>query len=793
MARKKLRKTKGERLAESFFPVDESDVKYAVEIPVKEYERRVMESFQRKKQKKYKKSSKKKAKKKTSKRKGRTTKADKVKAFNPKNIKLKKEGYELIITEKPQAASKIADALSNGKAKKKIKNRVAYYEFEKDGNNVVVGCAVGHLFTLKQTVKGSDFPIFDVKWVPNFIANKKDFTKRYHDALLALAKKAGSLTVATDYDVEGELIGLNVVRFIATQPDAKRMKFSTLTKKELDESYEDKMKSVDWGQAIAGETRHYLDWYYGINLSRALMNAIKTTGSFKLMSIGRVQGPALKLIVEKEKEIQDFTPEPYWKIYANVSKNGEETSLVHNKDIFDEKQLESFKELEGKEAEAKTKIKTIKLKPNPPFNLTSLQTEAYKYYKLTPSKTLQLAQSLYLNGYISYPRTSSQKLPISIGYKEILKKIAKQYKVESLITRKKPIEGKKSDPAHPSIFPTGELTNKASLSPDEKKVYDLISKRFLALFMPDAVKENKRVELEKDDKKFYRKGSFLKEKGWAGIYPTTIKEEKIPDLEGKVKIEKIKFEEKETQPPKRYSPASIVSKLEKKNLGTKATRSSILDTLYNRDYIKGTSIQATALGISLVETLEKNSPIILDESLTRKFEKQIETLQDSIGKKGDKSKLEKKEKDILDKAKKTIEDISKDFKKKQKEIGRELLEANIEFREKQQVENRLRECPKCKKGNLTIKYSRKTKRYFVACDAYPDCKNTFTLPPKGLMKPAKKGDGKMKCEECGWPMIMSIRKGKRPWIFCFNPECPTNKERIEAYKKKQAKIEKSKG
>lgn len=782
MAQRKKRKPKEQVIAEEFFPVDETDLKYAIEKPYKEIDLKSLEKIEKQGTKKPRKKYAKKKSKGKSKTSKRITKADKVKDFEPKNLKLKKEGYELIITEKPQAASKIADALSNGKAKKKAQNRVAYYDFEKNGKRIVVGCAVGHLFTLKQTIKGSDFPIFEIKWVPNFIAKKGDFTKKYHDVLLKLAKGASSLTVATDYDVEGELIGLNVVRFIATQQDAKRMKFSTLTKNELNDSYENLSDSVNWGQAIAGETRHYLDWYYGINLSRALMNAIKTTGSFKLMSIGRVQGPALKLIVEKEKQIQSFKSKPYWKVHARVKQKKNQILLTHNKDIFDEKELDVFKKIQGQETEASTKTKKVALKPGVPFNLTTLQTEAYKYYKLTPSKTLQLAQSLYLNGYISYPRTSSQKLPPSVEYKSILKKLVKQYRVsEKTLTKKKPVEGKKSDPAHPSIYPTGELSNKASLSDDERKIYDLIAKRFIALFMSDAIKENKRIEINPEIKgekvKFSQTGSEIKEKGWTEIYPTTMKENEIPTINGSVKIEKIEFEEKATQPPNRYSPASIISKLEKKNLGTKATRSNILDTLYNRDYIKNTSIEATALGISLIDTLEKHSPIIIDERLTRRFEKQIEKLQESEKK----ERLEKEESKILKEAKKQIESISKDFKKEQNLIGQELLQANIKFREKQQIENRLRECQKCKKGYLTIKYSRKTKRYFVACDAYPDCKNTFTLPPRGLMKPAKK-----ECEECGWPMIISIRKGKRPWIFCFNPNCETNKERIEAYRKKQA-------
>ena len=156
------------------------------------------------------------------------------------------------------------------------------------------------------------------------------------------------------------------------------------------------------------------------------------------------------------------------------------------KNIFDEKQLEKFDKLKGKRVQAQTKKTEKILLPPPPFNLTTLQTEAYKLHGITPSKTLQTAQSLYLSGLISYPRTSSQKLPISINYRRILEKLSKKYNVENFIKRQKPIEGKKTDPAHPSIYPTGEEVNKTILSQNEQKIYDLIVKRFLALFCKDA-------------------------------------------------------------------------------------------------------------------------------------------------------------------------------------------------------------------------------------------------------------------------------------------------------------------
>ncbi len=795
---RKRKKTKEEASAEQFFPVEQRDIKYAVEKPHKQPEiespikiEKEGEIIAKKPQK-------------TRKSKGETSKKTIKKSikvqkdFIPKKISLKKEGYELIITEKPQAALKIASAL--GKSTARNIGSVPYYEVDRQGKKIVVACAVGHLFTLTQNSKSENGqPVFDIKWVPNYMARKGDFSKKYYDVLVKLVKSASEITVATDYDIEGELIGLNVVRFIAGQQDASRMKFSTLTEKELNESYENKSQSIDWGQAIAGETRHYLDWFYGINLSRALMNAIKSIGKFKIMSIGRVQGPALNMIVQKERQILGFKPQPYWQVFITLE--NPKIELVHNKDIFKKSELEKFHGLQGKIAEVLTSKKTQTLPPNPPFNLTILQTEAYRLFGLNPAKTLQLAQNLYLSGLISYPRTSSQKLPPSIGYDSILKKLATRYNAEALISRKIPVEGKKTDPAHPSIYPTGQGEISGVIGEDEKKIYDLIVKRFLSLFCEDAIIKNKTIKAEVNvnerivnDKKrgdkivadsqgsdsetnkliFTAKGSIVENKGWLSIYPIKILELEVPDVNGKVRISKARIAEKETQPSRRFSPASLVSELEKRNLGTKATRANILETLYQRGYIQDQSIKATPLGISLIETLEKHSPIIIDEALTRGFEREMDTIQTM------KRNQREKEEKVISEAKETITKISSQLKKEETEIGKELSGANEKLWAQQREENKLNLCPRCNKGNLQIMYSKKTGRSFIGCTNYPECKNTYSLPPNSLIKKADKV-----CEQCGFPMLLSIKKGKRPWIFCFNRECPINKERIEAYRKKQ--------
>jgi len=790
---KKETKSKEEKLAEGFFPVDKDDLKYAIEKPYKSLDFSKLVKIEKGPTKVPKKKVTRIKRKKTK----RASTKKKAKEFSPPKIKLKKDSYELIITEKPQAALKISSALGKSvNVPAGVRGSgVPFYEVDREGKKLIVACTVGHLFTLTQKVRGSSIPIFDISWVPNSFAKKSDFTKKYYETLLRLAKSASSITVATDYDVEGEVIGLNAVRFITGQKDASRMKFSTLTEKELNKAYDEKLPSINWGQAISGETRHYLDWFYGINFSRALMNAIKTTGKFRIMSIGRVQGPTLKLIVEKEREISKFKPKKYWQIFIEVEQPSggragkpQTIELVHNKDIFDKKELEKFKDLKGKTGQAETKKREQSMPPNPPFNLTTLQTEAYRFHGISPQRTMRAAQSLYLAGLISYPRTSSQKLPPSIGYKEILDKLAKKYKVKSLITRETPIEGKKSDPAHPSIHPTG---NFQMLDGDEAKVYNLVAKRFLALFMSSALVENKTISVKvpienygkNDEALFSTKGSAIKKESWLSVYPNKIKEVSIPDFEGEVTITKSRNEEKETQPPRRFSPASIISELEKKNLGTKATRTNIIETLYDRDYIKDQSIKATPLGISLIDTLEKYCPIIIDESLTRNFETQMESIQQA------RSGFQEKENKIIDKAKETITKIADQFVKNEKNIGKELMQANTKFREQQKEENKLNICPKCKKGNLAIMYSPKTRRYFVACNKYPGCKNTYSLPPNGVIKPIKTKEGKKICEDCGFPMVSRFSKGRRPWEFCFNPECPKNKERLEEYRKKKAEAE----
>ena len=252
---------------------------------------------------------------------------------------------ELIITEKPSSAAKVAAALADGKPVQKKNKQASYYVLKHNGQEIYVASAVGHLYGLEQKKKGYIYPVFDIEWKPTHTKKGVNYTKVYFDTISMLTKKVDSFTVACDYDVEGEVIGYNVIRFICKQKDANRMKFSTLTKGDLVKSYEEKEKHIDWGQALAGETRHKLDWFYGINLSRALTSAVKAAGSFKIMSAGRVQGPTLKLLVDREREIKAFIPEPFWVISLNGKYKKDKVEALYEVDkVFDKKKAENVYE-----------------------------------------------------------------------------------------------------------------------------------------------------------------------------------------------------------------------------------------------------------------------------------------------------------------------------------------------------------------------------------------------------------------------------------------------------------------
>lgn len=685
--------------------------------------------------------------------------------------------YELIITEKPNAAKKIADALADGKAIKNSINKVPYYQVTHGKKDIVVASAVGHLYSLAEKDKGKwTYPVFEVEWKPTSQVQKSaQFSSKYVTALKKLCKDADSFLVATDFDIEGEVIGYNVLRFACKKKDARRMKFSTLTKDELRKSYLEARPTLEWGQVNAGLTRHELDWDYGINLSRALTLAIKAAGSFKVMSSGRVQGPALKTIVDREKEIAAFVPDPFWEIQLDGNVKKEDIIALHKKGkIFDKKEAEKIvAKVKGKDGKvSKVEKREFQQVPPHPFDLTTLQTEAFRVHRIQPKATLEIAQDLYTSGYISYPRTSSQQLPESIGYRKVLTALSKQTNYNALASELlkknnlKPRNGRKTDPAHPAIYPTGNKPA-GNVEGTKIKIYDLIVKRFFATFAEASLRETNEIEVDIEEELFIAKGTRTIKKGWHKFYAPYVKleEQEMPKVEkgADVKNKKITKHDKETQPPKRYSQASIIKELEKRGLGTKATRAQIVDTLYQRHYIDGAPIQATDLGIHTIAVLEKYCPSIIDEELTRHFETEMEHIREG----------KKKGEEVLLEARDVLIKILDNFKKHEKDIGEGLIEKH---REAQTKASTVGPC-KCG-GTLMIK--RGKFGYFIACSQYPDCTITFKLPSNAMVKVTDKI-----CETCEHPIVQIIKAKKRPQFLCVNPTCKSKFEEGEERTEKE--------
>lgn len=664
---------------------------------------------------------------------------------------------QLIIAEKPKVAEKIAFAL--GKAVRKVHGGVAYYEIPE--KNAVVAPAVGHLFSLKQKTPGSGYPIFEIEWIPSFEASDSSaFSKKYYALLKKLAKESDEVVNACDWDVEGSTIGGNIIQFLAKGKKARRMFFSALTKEDLADAHAD-LQPLDIPTIDAGQARHTLDWLWGINVSRALMSAVRSAGRFKILSMGRVQGPALALLSERELKIKAFLSTPYWQLFAYAR----ETEFTHVKERFLKKQeAEAAFKNTSKNAFIKSiESKRIKQLQPFPFDLTSLQIEAYATLGLSPTKTLKLAQELYEAAAISYPRTSSQKLPAKLNHEKIIKQLESQKHLapfaQQLAKEKRftPHEGPKSDPAHPAIHPTGLHPD---ASKDALRLYELIARRYLASFSKPATVEKQKVVLQGGSEEFQADGVTIAEKGWFEVYGPflRLKEKQLPHFtEGeKVAIEKLEMVEKQTQPPQRYTEASIIKALEAENLGTKATRAEIIQTLFDRQYATGKSIEVTPLGLSVFEAMKKHVPEIMSPDLTRHFEGEMEEIQAQ----------KKQREEVVEEGKNVLGKILKDFKKEEKEIGNELKEA---VGETQRQASELGNCNKCEGGKIVLR--RGKFGLFAACNRYPDCKNTFSVPKNALIKPADKA-----CTFCKTPIITVIRKGRRPFDMCLTQNCESKKD-----------------
>jgi DNA topoisomerase-1 len=486
-----------------------------------------------------------------------------------------------------------------------------------------------------------------------------------------------------------------------------------------------------------------------------------------------VQGPTLKFLIGREKAIRSFVPTPYWEIRAEVEIKKSTHEVEYERKII-EKRAEAEAVVEActdRTGEIKkVDMRTVHLKPPTPFDIGALQAEAYNLFRYTPRRTMGIAQRLYLDALISYPRTSSQKLPPVINYKNILNALSKEPAYKNLASKLlemkelKPMEGAKEDPAHPAVYPTGNLPERP-LSDAERKVWDLVVKRFMAVFGETAIKQSVKVGLEVNGRNFFLRGRQILKEGWMQFYKPYVKAEEVllpPMKEGEtVKFKRVICDDKFTNPPPRYNPSSLLKKMEEYGIGTKATRADIIETLYNRRYIAQERIVVTELGFDIIDILSNHAPGVISVKLTQELEKKMEQVQSSS---------EKRENVLLE-AVQQLKPRLEQFKEKEEAIGEALSEAIKEARMQERI---VGNCPNCGTGKLMILYSRKTRKRFIGCTNYFNgiCKTSFPLPQRGTAKPMGKN-----CSFCGWPLVRVQVRGRRPWRLCFNPHCPLTEER----------------
>jgi len=268
-----------------------------------------------------------------------------------------------------------------------------------------------------------------------------------------------------------------------------------------------------------------------------------------------------------------------------------------------------------------------------------------------------------------------------------------------------------------------------------------------------------------DGHRFYLRGRQTLKEGWLRFYEPYIRSEEVilPQIkeEQKINIKKVILEDKFTKPPPRYNPGSLLKRMEEAEIGTKATRADIIQTLYDRKYVRDERMTVTDLGFEVLEVLEKHCPTVVSIKLTRELEERMNRIQINN---------EKREEVLVD-AVEILKPVAEELKAKEEEIGEQLSNAIKRARLEERI---IGTCPICKTGKLMTLYSRRTGKRFVGCTNYFKglCKTSFPLPQKGTIRPLGKN-----CRGCGWPIVQVRIKGRRPWTLCFNPKCPLKEER----------------
>ena len=621
------------------------------------------------------------------------------------------------------------------------------------GSKYKVIASVGHVRDLPKSRLGVDI---ENNFEPEYIniRGKGDTIKEIKKEAAASSK----VLLATDPDREGEAISWHLAHLLGIDPDSKcRVMFNEINKQTVQEAIKDP-KSIEMGLVDAQQARRVLDRLVGYQISPLLWKKVSWG-----LSAGRVQSAALKLICDRENEINDFVPEEYWRIAADfgdgfvaeLSKISGRKAHVKNAEEADAIEADLSTNDSGGYVVSSVKKGKRSTKPYAPFTTSSLQQDASIKLGFQTSKTMQIAQQLYegvnlkgigARGLVTYIRTDSVRVSaqaVAAASEYIRDKYGADYVGNNFFQNK----NKAMQDAHEAIRPSDVSLEpdaiKESLTPDQYKLYDLIWKRFVASRMAAAEFDTAQVIIKNGKYEFKANGARMIFDGWKKVYKTQNPEGEvnIPKLsEGQVlELEKLIKEQKFTQPPARYTEASLVKEMEEKNIGRPSTYASIISVLVNRKYVKRVkkSLEPTKLGFDVIGILQDYFTDIVDVKFTGEMEDNLDS-------------VEMGEKDW----KKVIADFYEGFSKELKVADREVERIEKEVVLSDEV------CEICGKP-MAIKEGRFGK--FLACTGYPECKNT---------KPIVKSTG-VKCPKCGKDIIEKKgRKSGKLFYGCSGyPEC----------------------
>ncbi len=667
--------------------------------------------------------------------------------------------------------------------------------------NYEVIASKGHVRDLSKFALG--IKIDETGFTPNYVVDKdhKELVKQ----IIELSKKASITYIATDEDREGEAIGYHVACLIGGKLESyPRIVFHEITQNAILNALKTPRK-IDMSKVNAQQARRFLDRIVGFKLSSLISSKIT-----KGLSAGRVQSAALKLVIDKEREIKTFKPLTYFTLDALFEPNLEAQLISYKgnklkaQELIDEKKAQEIKnELEKESYAISSIVKKSKKSPTPPpFMTSTLQQSASSLLGFSPTKTMSIAQKLYegvatpqgVMGVITYMRTDSLNIAKE-ALEEARNKILKDYGKDYLPPKAKVYssKNKNAQEAHEAIRPTSIILEpnalKDYLKPEELKLYTLIYKRFLASQMQDALFESQSVVVACEKGEFKASGRKLLFDGYYKILGNDDKDKLLPNLKENdpIKLEKLESNAHVTEPPVRYSEASLIKVLESLGIGRPSTYAPTISLLQNRDYIKVEKKQISALesAFKVIEILEKHFEEIVDSKFSASLEEELDNIAQN---KADyqqvlkdfyypfMDKIEAGKKNII--SQKVHEKTGQSCPK----CGGELVKKNSRYGEfiacnnypkckyVKQTENahdgaNQELCEKCG-GEMVQKFSRNGA--FLACNNYPECKNTKSLKNTPNAKETIEG---VKCPECGGDIALK-RSKKGSFYGCNNyPKC----------------------